>query len=191
MSGKNAFFAAPDLSDDEVVAPKKAVTASDATENDNLSPIGGVDALFISTELNGSPKGIHSQGKPKRTHGGSSAENVPCELTEDLRKKWSAKLLDNTSSFPVRNVVIDSSKERVIIRFVAQSKSISCDIEVPLDITANDLIVGLNDAYKLGIDLSDIRQCYMSCENPVALLKGKRLLGEYGIRDGSLITYYR
>ena len=91
----------------------------------------------------------------------------------------------------MKNVAVDNYKERVIIRFIAQKKNISCDIEVPLNITANDLIIGLNEAYKLGIDLSDIRQCYLNCENPVALLKGKRLLGEYGVRDGSLITYYR
>ncbi len=191
MSGKNDFFIAPDLDSDKVVAPLKPASPSDATTKSNSSSdISGND-FFVSTELDGSPKGIRSQGKPIRPRSTSSSQDVPCELTEELRKKWSAKLLDKAATAPVRNVVIDSSKERVIIRFVARNKNISCDIEVPLDITANDLIVGLNEAYNLGIDLSDIRQCYMSCENPVVLIKGKRLLGEYGVRDGSLITYYR
>lgn len=191
MSEKNAFFTAPDLSDEETVVIKKEELASDQVGSDVLSPTLEAHSFFISAELDGTPKSPRTQGKPKRVNRGSSVESIPNELTEDLRKKWSARLLGNTASVPVKNVVIDNSKERVIVRFVARSKNISCDIEVPLDITANDLIVGLNDAYKLGIDLSDMRQCYLSCENPVALLKGKRSLGEYGVRDGSLITYYR
>jgi len=188
MSAKDAFFTAPDLGDDEVILIRKENTV-DISKDENR--IDDVSDFFISTELDGSPKGINRSGKQKLIRCGVPVVDSPREFTDDLRKEWSTKLLDNGASATVKSVVTDSFKERVIVRFVARNKNISCDIEIPLDITANDLIIGLNDAYNLEIDLSDIRQCYLSCENPVALLKGKRLLGEYGIRDGSLITYYR
>jgi uncharacterized ubiquitin-like protein YukD len=134
---------------------------------------------------------ITTQGKSWKTRTKGFATDVPRELNDDLRKKLTDKLLSNSTAVTVKNVVVESSKDRIIARFTAPTKNISCDIELPLDITANDLVVGLNEAYKLGIDISDMQQCYLSCENPFALLKGKRFLSEYGIRDGSLITYYR
>ena len=121
-------------------------------------------------------------------------DEKPKEVVEKkapIRTEMSKKLLAGAAESVVRNVVLDGPKERVIIRFVAPKKNLSCDVDVPLDITANDLVIGLNSAYHLGIDVSDVRQCYLICENPVALIKGKRMLGEYGVRDGSLITYDR
>ncbi|MDY5912423.1 MAG: hypothetical protein SPJ62_10570 [Inconstantimicrobium porci] len=46
------------------------------------------------------------------------------------------------------------------------------DLEIPLDITANDLVYALNKAYNLGIDISNIKECYLKSENPIALLRG-------------------
>lgn len=68
-------------------------------------------------------------------------------------------------------------------------KNISVDLQIPLNISANDLVIALNDAYQLGIDVSDIKQCYLKSENPIALLKGNKLLIEYGIRNGTVINY--
>lgn len=61
------------------------------------------------------------------------------------------------------------------------------DIEIPLDITANDLVVALNAAYQLGIDIDDYRNCFLRCERPIVLLRGERNLKSFGIRNGSLI----
>lgn len=63
------------------------------------------------------------------------------------------------------------------------------DIEVPLNITANELFVALNSAYHLGKDASDVTTNYLKAENPIALLRGNRSLEEYGIRNGSIIHY--
>ena len=60
---------------------------------------------------------------------------------------------------------------------------------MPLDISANDLVNGLNIAYKLGIDTSDIKNCYLKMENPIALLKGNKTLAEFGLRNGSIINF--
>ena len=80
-------------------------------------------------------------------------------------------------------------KEKAIIVFNNIKLNTSVDIEVPLDITATELVIGLNAAYDLGIDTSDIKNCYLKAENPIALLRGNKTLDQYGIRNGSIIYY--
>lgn len=62
-------------------------------------------------------------------------------------------------------------------------------MEIPLDISANDLVIALNSAYDLGIDTSDVKNCYLKAENPIALLKGNKLLSDYGIRNATVINF--
>lgn len=80
-------------------------------------------------------------------------------------------------------------EETAIVVFRIIRRKISKDLEIPLNITANELVTALNTAYDLGIDTSDIKNCYLKAENPIALLKGNKTLGEYGIRNGSIINY--
>ena len=63
------------------------------------------------------------------------------------------------------------------------------DLEVPLTITANELVNALNTAYGLGIDTNDIKNCYLKAERPIAHLRGNRTLGEFGVRDGTVIRF--
>lgn len=77
--------------------------------------------------------------------------------------------------------------ESAVVVFNIVSRGFSDDIEVPLDITANDLIKALNEAYALNIDISDIKKCYLKAERPIALIRGGRTLAEFGIRSGSEI----
>ena len=81
------------------------------------------------------------------------------------------------------------NKETAVVVFSADNKRLSADLEVPLAITANDFIVALNTAYNLEIDTSNIRNCYLKAENPIALLKGNKTLYEFGIRNGSHIIF--
>lgn len=81
------------------------------------------------------------------------------------------------------------NKEKVIIIFNHIRKNRSIDLEVPLNITATDLVVALNTAYGLGIDTTNIKSCYLKAENPITLLRGNKTLAEYGIRNGSIINY--
>lgn len=80
-------------------------------------------------------------------------------------------------------------KESAIIIFNIIKRNFTQDLEVPLDISANDLVIALNTAYKLGIDTSDIKNCYLKSENPIALLKGNKALAEFGLRNGSVINF--
>ncbi|MBE6784933.1 MAG: hypothetical protein E7538_01685 [Ruminococcaceae bacterium] len=80
-------------------------------------------------------------------------------------------------------------KDTAIIVFNITKRNFTVDLEVPLDISANELVVALNTAYELGIDTTDIKNCYLKAENPIALLKGNKTLAEFGIRNGSVINY--
>ena len=80
------------------------------------------------------------------------------------------------------------TKERVTIVLNIAKKHFSADIEVPLNITVNEFIVWLNSAYDIGIDVANVKDCYLKAENPMALLKGNRLLSEFGIHNGTIIN---
>lgn len=80
-------------------------------------------------------------------------------------------------------------KETAIIIFNIIKRNYTVDLEVPLDITANDLVNALNTAYELGIDTSNIKNCYLKAESPVALLKGNKTLAEFGLRNGSIVNF--
>lgn len=77
----------------------------------------------------------------------------------------------------------------IIFRRVVQDNIVDVDIEVPLDITANEFIIALNQTYELGIDTDDIKQCYLQCERPIVLLRGDRTLRNSGIRNATLIHF--
>lgn len=81
------------------------------------------------------------------------------------------------------------NKDTAIIIFNIIKRNFSVDLEIPLDISANDLVNALNTAYELGIDTSDIKNCYLKAENPIALLKGNKSLMEFGLRNGSVINF--
>lgn len=80
-------------------------------------------------------------------------------------------------------------KDTAIVEFV--NGKVKTDIEVPLDITANDLIIALNKSYRLNMEIENIFNCYLISENPIAFLRGNKTLREYGIRNGSWIIYKR
>ncbi len=80
-------------------------------------------------------------------------------------------------------------RNKVIVIFNNYKTGQSSDIEIPIDITANELVSGLNSAYDLGIDTTNIKECYLKAENPIALLRGNKTLDEFGIRDGSIINF--
>ncbi len=78
--------------------------------------------------------------------------------------------------------------EKAIITVRLLKKKEVYDIEVPLDISGNDLVIALNQAFKLGIDVNNILDCYLNMESPIALIRGNKLLRDYGMRNGSIIN---
>lgn len=79
--------------------------------------------------------------------------------------------------------------EKADIIFCASIKQIKVELEIPLHISANELVLALNDAYQLGIRTNDVKNCYFQSESPVALLKGNKKLSEFGVRNGTIIYY--
>lgn len=78
--------------------------------------------------------------------------------------------------------------EKAIITVRLLNKKEIYDIEVPLDISGNDLVIALNQAFKLDIDVNNILDCYLNMESPIALIRGNKLLRDYGMRNGSIIN---
>ncbi len=78
---------------------------------------------------------------------------------------------------------------KAIVIFRMHNRNDEVDLEIPLDITANDLVNALNTAYDLGIDTSNIKNCYLKAENPITLLKGNKTLLEFGVRNGTVINF--
>lgn len=81
------------------------------------------------------------------------------------------------------------NRDVAIIVFKALKKNITVDLEVPLNISANDLVIALNNAYDLKIDTDNIKNCYLKAENPIALLRGNKTLLDYGLRNGSIVYF--
>lgn len=82
-------------------------------------------------------------------------------------------------------------EETAVVVFENENAGISVDIEVPIYISANDLIMALNDVYKLGIEPNDIFNGYLAAENPIAFLRGNKTLQEFGIHNATRIIYRR
>lgn len=80
-------------------------------------------------------------------------------------------------------------EEKAIITLNIVKRGMSVDLEVPLSITANELVTALNTAYELNIDITDMKNCYLKAEKPIILLRGNKTLGEFGLRNGSVINY--
>lgn len=78
-----------------------------------------------------------------------------------------------------------------IVEFCKWDADEKTEIEIPLNITANDLVLALNEAFSLGMDTTDIFGCYLVSESPIAFLRGNKTLEEFGIRNGSVIIYKR
>jgi uncharacterized ubiquitin-like protein YukD len=85
-------------------------------------------------------------------------------------------------------ITLDNNKEIIAILRIHRDNA-TYDVEFPLTITANDLIIGLNKGFNLGMDTSDLAACYLKTENPIALLKGNKELSEFGLHNGTIIHY--
>lgn len=80
--------------------------------------------------------------------------------------------------------------KNTIIMVFERFKTKECfDIEVPIDITANELLYGLNQGLNLGLNLEESSQCYLCTENPIALLKGNVTLADFNLHDGTKICF--
>ena len=80
-------------------------------------------------------------------------------------------------------------EEKVLVSFINEIDGITTELEVPLSITSNDLIIAVNSAFSLGMDIENIFGCFLVANEPIAFLHGDNTLESYGIRNGSVIIY--
>lgn len=81
------------------------------------------------------------------------------------------------------------NRDVAIVVFNVVKRQFTIDLEIPLNITANELVIALNTAYELGIDTTNVKNCFLKAENPIVLLKGNKLLSEFGVRNGTVINF--
>ena len=79
--------------------------------------------------------------------------------------------------------------ERIVVTLNIVKRGVSYDIDIPTNISVLELLNGLNQAYDLKVDTSDVKKCYLKTENPIALLRGNKLIEDYKLRNGSIINY--
>lgn len=80
-------------------------------------------------------------------------------------------------------------QERIIVIFYHHQTGKKLDLELPVDLSANELIIGLNQGFQLGMDLANLSGCFLRSENPIAFLKGSKTLKEYGLHHGTVLHY--
>ena len=82
------------------------------------------------------------------------------------------------------------NQNNAIVTVNLVKQGVAHDLEVPLDISSNELCSALFKIF-LPEQHDDMSQYYLKAERPIALLRGERTLREYGIRDGSVINITR
>lgn len=80
-----------------------------------------------------------------------------------------------------------NSDEKAIVLLKRNREDKGLDVEIPLNISANELIYGLNKGFDLGINMDDPKECFLRVENPIVLLRGEKQVKDYGVRNGSCI----
>ncbi len=78
-------------------------------------------------------------------------------------------------------------EKRAIVIFQIPQRRFCCDLDIPLFITADELVDALNEAYQLGIHRDRPQEQYLRAEDPIALIRGSATLEELGVHHGSMI----
>lgn len=81
--------------------------------------------------------------------------------------------------------------DTAVIEFRNENSGFREELEIPLSISANDLIYALNSAYGLHIGDGNGKGRYLCAENPIAFLRGNKKLSDYGLHNGSVVVYMR
>ena len=81
--------------------------------------------------------------------------------------------------------------DKIIMIFKRGVADAGVDIEVPADITAGELIYGLNEGFHLGINMENPAEVFLRAENPIALVRGERTLSDIGLRNGTTLYFER
>ena len=80
------------------------------------------------------------------------------------------------------------SDATAIIEFILPEGNVDDDLEVPLKITANDLILALNEIYHMDLETQNVSRYSLKMKYPLGIISGSKVLGKSGVRNGTVIT---
>lgn len=80
-------------------------------------------------------------------------------------------------------------EEKIIVIFKNTLTDEQIDLEFPINLSATELINGLNKGFNLGIDMDNPSRCFLRSKNPTALIRGEVTLEEIGLRNGTIIYF--
>lgn len=78
-------------------------------------------------------------------------------------------------------------EDRILIEFYRDRSGPARELDVPADLSAQDLVRALNEVYRLGMDPANPREFFLQGEEPIALIRGKHTLKELGLHDASRV----
>lgn len=78
-------------------------------------------------------------------------------------------------------------KDKFVLVIGFLEKGLTEELEVPADISADELILALNQIYDLGLNPENVFSFYLKADNPKVLLYGKQTLKDFGVRNGTII----
>lgn len=79
--------------------------------------------------------------------------------------------------------------DSVIVVFCNNATGQKCDVEIPTNISVKNLIIGLNEAFGLGIDVRNSSELYLRTENPIGILAGDIKVCDCNIYTGTEICF--
>ena len=77
--------------------------------------------------------------------------------------------------------------DNAIITLKIQNTNEEYELEIPINITVKELCNALNRALRLEERNIDISNYYIKTFNPLSFIKGRDILKDYGIRNGTII----
>lgn len=77
--------------------------------------------------------------------------------------------------------------DKAIITLKIQNTNEEYELEIPTNITVKELCNALNVGLRLEERNIDISNYYIKTFNPLSFIKGRDILKDYGIRNGTII----
>lgn len=77
--------------------------------------------------------------------------------------------------------------DKAIITLKIQNTNEEYELEIPINITVKELCNALNVGLRLEERNIDISNYYIKTFNPLSFIKGRDVLKDYGIRNGTII----
>ncbi len=76
-----------------------------------------------------------------------------------------------------------------MVEFHDTQKGTSCDLQLPMSLSGNDLVTALAAAYRLPINTGNPDELYLRAEDPIMLISGEETLEEMGMSNGTRIYF--